>query len=195
MKRGFLLFAAVVAIGNLSSAAHSSVIEFLPFAAGNISDGHLHRSFTSGSATPGLETFSDDWSFQLSTRARVFVELKDLPQLHNPEYNILKFEELLLVGPKLFSLDIPVPCGGPNPTDPDCFKVTYLDLAKGDYFVRVPGTAGDFNGGHFPPNIEAGYRYRIGLTAQVIPIPAAIWLFLTALGGLGVIGYRRAQSS
>ena len=42
----------------------------------------------------------------------------------------------------------------------------------------------------------AGGSYSISQTSvSEIPLPAALWLFLTALGGLGLFGWRQKQSA
>ena len=62
------------------------------------------------------------------------------------------------------------------------FGTVYANLAIGNYFFRVRG---DVN----PGEGLLGYRYQ--LQAEVVPLPAALWLFLTAFGALGVVGYCR----
>lgn len=58
---------------------------------------------------------------------------------------------------------------------------SYLNLAAGDYFLRVMGDTG---------NAGNSYKYRFVVRTKV-PIPPALLLFATAIGGLGLIGYRR----
>jgi hypothetical protein len=60
---------------------------------------------------------------------------------------------------------------------------SYLNLAAGDYFFRVMGNTGPEG------NI---YRYRF-VAGTEVPIPPALLLFATAVGGLGFIGYRRRK--
>jgi hypothetical protein len=60
---------------------------------------------------------------------------------------------------------------------------SYLNLAAGDYFLRVIGDTGP--GGNI-------YKYRFAAGTEV-PIPPALLLFATAVGGLGLIGYRRRK--
>lgn len=57
---------------------------------------------------------------------------------------------------------------------------SYLDLAAGDYFFRIQGDTGH-NGN--------AYSYRFTVTET--PIPPALLLFATALGGMAMFGYRR----
>ena len=60
---------------------------------------------------------------------------------------------------------------------------SYLNLAAGDYFFRVMGNSGPDG------NI---YKYRFFAGTEV-PIPPALLLFATAVGGLGLFGYRRRK--
>jgi hypothetical protein len=68
--------------------------------------------------------------------------------------------------------------------DPDFF---YLSLAAGNYFLQVHGDTQP-GGGVYDFVIRNG-------NPAVIPIPPALLLFATALGGLGLIGYRRRRSA
>ena len=60
---------------------------------------------------------------------------------------------------------------------------SYLNLAAGDYFLRVMRDTG---------NAGNAYKYRFVARTEV-PIPPALLLFATAIGGLGLIGYRRRR--
>lgn len=61
---------------------------------------------------------------------------------------------------------------------------SYLNLAAGDYFFRISGDVGGVLG--------SVYQYRFEVSE--VPLPPALLLFATALGGLGVAGYRRRRS-
>jgi len=59
-------------------------------------------------------------------------------------------------------------------------------LAAGDYLIHVAGTSGGFLGG----------LYNISVTAATTPIPGALLLFVSAIGGLaGFAGFRRRGSA
>jgi len=59
---------------------------------------------------------------------------------------------------------------------------SYLNLAAGDYFFHLTGgVASGANGGF--------YQYKFDVSE--VPIPPALLLFATALGGMGLLGYRR----
>ena len=49
-----------------------------------------------------------------------------------------------------------------------------------------------FTGGVFNPRTWNG---TINYDVQAVPLPAAVWLFLTALGGLGLFGRRRRRAA
>lgn len=66
--------------------------------------------------------------------------------------------------------------------DPDFF---YLNLAAGDYFLRIHGDSQP-GGGVYDFLIRNG-------NPAVIPLPPALLLFATALGGLGLIGCKRRR--
>jgi hypothetical protein len=65
----------------------------------------------------------------------------------------------------------------------DSLAFSYLNLAAGDYFFRVMGDTGPTG------NI---YKYRFTAGTEV-PLPPALLLFATAVGGLGLFGYRRRK--
>lgn len=65
------------------------------------------------------------------------------------------------------------------------FAFSYLDLAAGDYFFKLSGQVG--------APLGNGYTYKFSVTQT--PIPPAVLLFATALGGLAFAGYRKRKAS
>ena len=63
---------------------------------------------------------------------------------------------------------------------------SYLNLAAGDYFFRI---SGDIGGDGVFGN---AYRYRFEVSE--VPLPPALLLFATALGGMAVASYRRRKN-
>jgi hypothetical protein len=63
-------------------------------------------------------------------------------------------------------------------------EFSYINLVAGDYFFRVRGDTGPLGN---------AYQYRIAVGA--VPIPPALLLFGTALGGLAFAAYRRRKLS
>lgn len=61
------------------------------------------------------------------------------------------------------------------------------NLAAGDYTIFVGGYLGTPG----PSQANLHVAYQINLTATPVPIPAALWLFGSALAGLGAVGRRR----
>jgi hypothetical protein len=47
----------------------------------------------------------------------------------------------------------------------------------------------------FPLNGGDGGNYTISPTVSAVPLPAAVWLFLSALGGLGLFGWRKRRTA
>ena len=64
---------------------------------------------------------------------------------------------------------------------------SYLNLAAGDYFFRI---SGDIGGDGVFGN---AYRYRFEVSE--VPLPPALLLFATALGGMAVASYRRRRKN
>jgi len=64
----------------------------------------------------------------------------------------------------------------------------YLNLAAGDFFFRVMADTGP--GGNIYKYRFVIYKYRFFAGTEA-PIPAALLLFATGVGGLGLAGYRR----
>lgn len=202
MKRCAQFFSAALTVAMLSSAADAATIDFMPFDAANIDDGTDHISTTSDHhMNPPVTTFSNEWKFSIRARSAVEVYVREsIEGLHTPLFNITKFDKFVLVslGGSFSRTDTPK---NPNAYDAaDEVKFYYPDLKMGDYSLTVSGESGNFtNGGGpvrpWPPDVDAGYRYQIKLSAHFVPIPATMWLFLTALGGLGMIGYRPNRSS
>lgn len=64
---------------------------------------------------------------------------------------------------------------------------SYVDLASGAYFFRVAGDTG--------APLGNGYTYKFNVAVNEAPIPPALLLFGTALGGLAFAGYRKRKAA
>jgi hypothetical protein len=65
------------------------------------------------------------------------------------------------------------------PASPGLFS---LDLAPGNYVLSLTGGLGIYSG-------------KLAFTSAMTPIPAALPLLMTALGGLGFVGWRRKRQA
>ncbi|GAB2174733.1 hypothetical protein [Dongia sp. agr-C8] len=75
--------------------------------------------------------------------------------------------------------------GNPLTLAPDgSFSIAGI-LAAGDYLIHIAGTTSGFFGG----------AYFAEVAAATAPIPGALLLFVTAIGGMGFIGLRRRRST
>ena len=95
--------------------------------------------------------------------------------------NIQLFEKVfdpINPDPNVFEIH---PVGGEFQTSKEDLSHTYFKLATGSYFLQVRG--------RIPSGGEQSFRYVV--TGETVPIPAAIWMFLTALGGLGGLGFQK----
>ena len=63
---------------------------------------------------------------------------------------------------------------------------SYLNLAAGNYFFQI--------GGNIPGDGVFGNAYRYRFEVSEVPLPPALLLFATALGGMAVASYRRRKN-
>lgn len=122
----------------------------------------------SGPAAPGAVAY--DITFSLSTLSSVTVNLANF-NLVPATFNITGFSatspDFTLVGG----------VGGP-------FSFAGI-LAAGNYLIQVVGTATGSHGG----------LWETTVAAAATPIPGALLLFMTAIGGMGFLGLRRRGSA
>jgi hypothetical protein len=65
-------------------------------------------------------------------------------------------------------------------------EITFANLLAGEYNLWI--------GGNGSGNISTGQQFTVDLTTSAVPIPAAVWLFGSALAGMGIIGRRRDKT-
>ena len=159
-------FALLVSVAVVSEARATS------FQLGDLSEQNKVLVISGFASDPPTLDISDRFRFSLSKPAQ---GLKLDVDIQNDTIFDIAELRLQLIGPG--DTDI-----GPLLTRSVDFGTVYANLAIGNYFFRVRG---DVN----PGEGLLGYRYQ--LQAEVVPLPAALWLFLTAFGGLGVVGYCR----
>lgn len=169
MKRFMMaLVGAVLAIASMQVSAKAATIDL-----GDVTD-------SSNSTFGGVLGFfqpptaiSDDIKFTLTAPAFVSGTLNNIQVSFGP-FNLLDitgFTATFLGNP--LSLD---PSGN--------FSIAGM-LAAGDYLIHIAGTTAGFLGG----------AYHITVAAATTPIPGALLLFVTALGGMGFVRFRRRGSA
>lgn len=88
-----------------------------------------------------------------------------------------------------YGIALVMPAGaGHDYTGPTGFVATYANLDLALSFGTADNTP--FTGGAFNPRTWNG---TINYEVQAVPLPAAVWMFLSALGGLGLFGWRRKR--
>jgi hypothetical protein len=163
-----LTFAVALLVG----VAIASEADATSFQLGDLSQTKKVLVISAFASDPPTLDVSDRFRFSLSKPAP---GLKLDVDIQNDTIFDISELRLQLIGPG--DTDI-----GPLLTRSVDFGTVYANLAIGNYFFRVRG---DVN----PGEGLLGYRYQ--LQAEVVPLPAALWLFLTAVGGLGIAGYCR----
>ena len=167
----------VFAVALLVSGAVAGEAQATSFQLGDLSETKRVLVISAfASEDPPTLDISDRFRFSLSKPAP---GLKLDVDIQNDTIFDIAELRLQLIGPG--DTDI-----GPLLTSAVDFGTIYANLGIGNYFFRVRGDVKPGAG-------LLGYRYQ--LSAEVVPLPAAVWLFLTALGGLGVVGYCRNRRS
>ncbi|MEZ5832010.1 MAG: hypothetical protein R3D05_12605 [Dongiaceae bacterium] len=165
-----LLFVGLVAVGLAVRPASASTFDL-----GVITPGDDTKGVVANFGT-GITSFEDTIKFSLSAISTSLIgAIKDISFGGVDSVNFQL---------DLFNNSDPTASLGTF-TDPTgtTLAFSYLNLAAGDYFFRVMGDTGPKG------NI---YKYRFTAGTEV-PIPPALLLFATAIGGLGLLGYRRRQ--
>lgn len=166
----------VFAVALLVSGTFVSEARATSFELGDLSETKTVLVISAFASDPPTLDISDRFRFSLSKPAP---GLKLDVDIQNDTIFDIAELRLQLIGPG--DTDI-----GPLLTSAVDFGTMYANLAIGNYFFRVRGNVNPGAG-------LLGYRYQ--LQAEVVPLPAALWLFLTAFGALGVGGYCRNRRS
>jgi len=129
-------------------------------------------------APPGV--ISDTYSFVATSLAQIATIVSSL-EFFGPEISGLSVQ-LFQGDPTDGFLDALVATGAQVMGNSDLLSMTYANLQPAGlgYYLLVGGTAGS-NGG----------IYTGAYNLSVVPIPAAMWLFATALVGLAGVARRR----
>jgi hypothetical protein len=175
-KLMMLLVAGLLGVGAATQSASASTFDL-----GALDPGTT-EAIVVNLGSPAPVSFSDTINFSLaSVQTSLVGSLTDLSDFLGIPVDSLNFSL------DLFSTTDPLTSLG-NFTDVTgtTLAFSYLNLAAGQYFFRVSGdTGGDGVFGN-------AYRYRFEVSE--VPLPPALLLFATALGGMALAGYRRRKN-
>jgi hypothetical protein len=164
------LFASLLVLGLAGRPAAASTFDL-----GTITPGDNTTGFVANFGT-GIVSFEDTIQFSLS-----FISTSLVGAIQDISFGGVDSANFQL---DLFNESDPATSLGTfTDLSGTALAFSYLNLAAGDYFFRVMGDTGP--GGNI-------YKYRF-VAGTEVPIPAALLLFATALGGLGFMGYRRRK--
>jgi hypothetical protein len=172
-----LLVAGLLSLGAADRSASASTFDL-----GTLSAGDSGAKFVVNLGSPAPVSFEDTVNFSLAAVETSLVgSLADLSNFLGIPTDSLDFSL------DLFSAVDPLTSLG-NFTDATgtALAFSYLNLAAGDYFFKIKG---DINGSGVFGN---AYVYRFEVSE--VPLPPALLLFATALGGMAVVGYRRRKA-
>jgi hypothetical protein len=169
-----LLFAAGLSLGVAQTPAQASNFDLGTLT--NDSSGFV-ANFGSG-----IQTFVDTIKFSLADVSNVLKgSITDLSEKFGQVVNSLNFSlDLYKVGDESTSLGHYADAGGTG------INFTYADLAAGDYFFRISGDSASTGN---------AYNYHFNVKVTETPIPPALLLFGTALGGMGIAAYRKRKAA
>ena len=135
----------------------------------------------------------DQWDFTIggSSQSSIFVDLTNVNTLDpaGTVFNILGLTLELFAGtaPGVLNLGVPIGTIGPvastSPPSPSSSGIlTQIGgLSPGNYYFQITGTTSGSDGGQYDVQIRA------------TPLPAAIWLLMSAL--LGLVSFSRIRRS
>jgi hypothetical protein len=168
-----LLFAAGLSLG----VAHT------PAKASNFDLGTLSTDTSGFVANFGsnIKTFTDTIYFSLADVSSTLVgQITDLSSIFGQVVDSINFSL------DLFKVGDDTTLGHYADATGTGISFNYADLAAGDYFFRISGDSS--------PKGNA-YDYSFNVKVTETPIPPALLLFGTALGGMGLAAYRKRKAS
>lgn len=178
MKRiMMLLVAGALALGAAEQSASASTFQL-----GTINPGTTN-AVVANLGFPAPVSFDDTVNFSLSgVQTSLVGTLTDLSDFFGLPTDSLNFTlDLFNVSAPSTSLGQFLDGTG------TVLAFSYLNLAAGDYFFRITGDVG--TSGVFGNSYE--YRFEV----SEVPIPAALLLFATGLGGMAMFGYRKRNTA
>jgi hypothetical protein len=172
MKRlMMLLVAGVLGFGAATQSASASTFDL-----GTVTPG-VTEGLVVNAGIPAPSLFDDTINFSLSGVQTALVgSLTDIESALTDSVNFTV---------DLFSAGDPTSSLGTFSGPGTVLAFSYLNLAAGDYFFKFAGEVGGSFGN--------AYTYRFEVSE--VPLPPALILFATALGGLALAGYRKHKNS
>jgi hypothetical protein len=172
MKRlMMLLVAGVFGLGAATQLASASTFEL-----GTVTPG-VTSGLIVNAGIPAPSQFDDRLNFSLSGVQTALIGT--LTDIENALTDSLDFSV------DLFSTSDPSTSLGNFSGPGTVLAFSYLNLAAGDYFFKFGGAVGGSFGNAYV------YRFEV----SEVPLPPALILFATALGGMAVAGYRRRKNN
>jgi hypothetical protein len=169
MKRLMMLLVAGV-LGFGATTASASTFEL-----GTVTPG-VTEGLIVNAGIPAPAQFSDTVNFSLSgVQTALIGSLTDIESALTDSVNFTV---------DLFSATDPATSLGTFAGAGTVLAFSYLNLAAGDYFFSFAGDVGGSFGN--------AYTYRFEVSE--VPLPPALILFATALGGMAVASYRRRKN-
>lgn len=133
-------------------------------------------------------SFSDIWTFTLSQAANINGFLFSNNTLSN--FQLADLNVILQSGDGATTFDPVTGYTVPNPPPPNMVlqaALSFADLAAGDYRFLISGVV---------PGSQAAGQYQLQGQVSAVPLPAAVWLLLSAVLGLASLSrFRRRAGS
>ena len=177
LRRGLRSFAIalVLSLAALTAEAKASTVDL-----GNVSSGTGSLSLSGMTFGFPLPAGTDAYSFTLTDTAKVSGQFTIGP-VPGISLNIDLMSGATTLVHTTAMLGLTIPTMPPIVIFPDQVSLFSLDLTPGTYLLTFLGTSTNFSG-----------TLAFGPTSvAATPVPPALLLFVTALGGIGVIGWRR----
>jgi|SRR5688572_3327058 hypothetical protein len=165
-----LLVAGLLGLGAATQSASASTFDL-----GTVTPG-VTSGLIVNAGIPAPSQFDDTLNFSLSgVQTALIGSLTDIESVLTDSVNFTV---------DLFSTSDPTTSLGSFSGAGTVLAFSYLNLAAGDYFF---GFSGDVGG-----SFGNAYTYRFEVSE--VPLPPALLLFATALGGMAVASYRRRKN-
>jgi hypothetical protein len=142
-----------------------------------------------GTSSVGAYDFQDSYQFTVGTSASGDTLLASLGLGTLFDITNLQFRLYEVAGPGTQPIVGGIPAGGTSVTSwmglapgGNSISASFNGIQSGTYILDVAGVASGTSGGSYIGSVDL---------QQPVPLPAAIWLMLSGLGGLGVLVRKR----